>query len=74
MFLLSEKADNLVKFVHHILLQKFQVQALYLMCKTTLDVAELLETISVEVKKIKIFMKDVTELETLDMIQIKNNW
>jgi hypothetical protein len=43
-------------------------------CKTTLDVAELLETISVEVKKMEIFVKDVIELEIFDMIHIQNNW
>jgi hypothetical protein len=72
--LLSEKADSLVKFVHRVLLQKFQIQVLESMCKTTMDVVQVLETISIEVKKMKIFMKDIIELETLDMIQIENNW
>ncbi|XP_021923597.1 uncharacterized protein LOC110831660 isoform X1 [Zootermopsis nevadensis] len=69
----TEKADPLVKFVHNVLLQKFQIQALDSTCKTTLDVAEVLERISAEVKKTKIFVKDFIELETLDLIQINNN-
>jgi hypothetical protein len=44
------------------------------MCKTTVDVVEVLEAISVEVQKMRIFMKDIVELETLDMLQIENNW
>jgi hypothetical protein len=72
--LLSEKADPRVKFVHNILLKKFHIQALESMCKTTLDVPEVLETISHEVKKMKIFVKDITELEALDLLQIENNW
>jgi hypothetical protein len=44
------------------------------MCKTTLDVPEVLETISVEVKKIKIFVKNIIELEVLDLLKIEDNW
>lgn len=73
-FLVSEKADPLVIFVHHVLLRKFQTQALESMCRTTLDVVKVLETISAEVKKLKIFVKDIIELETLDMLRIENTW
>ncbi|XP_023718566.2 uncharacterized protein LOC111870471 isoform X2 [Cryptotermes secundus] len=68
----TEKADPLVIFVHHVLLRKFQTQALESMCRTTLDVVKVLETISAEVKKLKIFVKDIIELETLDMLRIEN--
>jgi hypothetical protein len=44
------------------------------MCKTTLDVPEVLETVSFEVKKMKIFVKNIIELETLHLLQIENNW
>jgi hypothetical protein len=44
------------------------------MCRTTLDVVKVLETISAEVRKMKIFVKDVIELETLDMLRIENKW
>jgi hypothetical protein len=67
-------ADPLVKFVHHVILRKFQTQTLESMCRTTLDTVKVLETISAEVKKIKIFVEDITELETLDMLRIENKW
>ena len=44
------------------------------MCKTTLDVPEVLETISTEVKKMKIFVKNIIELEILDLLKIEDNW
>jgi hypothetical protein len=44
------------------------------MCKTTLDVPAVLETISLEVTKLKIFVKNIIELEALDLLQIENNW
>ena len=55
-------------------MKKFHIQALESMCKTTLDVPEVLETISIVVKKMKIFMKNVVELEILDLLKIKDNW
>jgi hypothetical protein len=60
--------------VHNILLKKFDIQALESVCKTTLDVPEVLETISIEVKKMKIFVKNIIELEILDMLKIEDNW
>jgi len=44
------------------------------MCKTTLDVPEVLQTISVEVKKMKMFVKNIIELEILDLLKIEDNW
>jgi hypothetical protein len=44
------------------------------MCKTTLDVPAVLETISVEVKKMKIFVKNIIKLEILDLLRIEDNW
>jgi hypothetical protein len=73
-FLLSEKADNRAKFVHNVLLKKFHIQALESMCKTTLDVPEVLATISIEVKKMKVFVKNIIELEILDLLKIEDNW
>jgi predicted site-specific integrase-resolvase len=72
--LISEKADPLVKFAHRIILRKFHTQALESMCRTTMDTIKVLETISAEAKKIKILVKDITELEILDMLRIENNW
>jgi hypothetical protein len=73
-FLLSETADTCVKFVHDILLKKFNIQSLESMCKTTLDLPGVLENISIEVKKMKIFVKNIIELEILDMLRVENNW
>jgi hypothetical protein len=39
-----------------------------------MDTVKVLETISAEVKKIKIFVKDITKLQILDMLQIENKW
>jgi len=44
------------------------------MCKTILDVPQVLETISTEVKKMKIFVKNIIELEILDLLKIEDNW
>jgi len=44
------------------------------MCKTTLDVPKVLETISIEVKKMKMFVKNIIELEILDLLKIEDNW
>ena len=60
--------------MHNVLLKKFHIQALQSMCKTTLDVPEVLETISTEVKKMKIFVKNIIELEILDLLKIEDNW
>jgi hypothetical protein len=44
------------------------------MCKTTLDVPAVLETVSIEVKKMKIFVKNIIELEILDLLKIEDGW
>jgi len=72
--LLSENADTRAKFAHNVLLKKFHIQPLESMCKTILDVPQVLETISTEVKKMKIFVKNIIELEILDLLKIEDNW
>jgi len=72
--LLSENADTCAKFVHNILLKKFHIQVLESMCKTTLDVPEVLEKISIEVKKMKMFVRNIIELGILDLLKIEDNW